>query len=593
MPWNIDSERSSHAKSKQPAPSSGAEPGSATSSWLAETTPPAEGSAAGNSPSAISAVPVRLPAGAKVGRYVVTRYLGGGGFGAVYAARDEELDRLVALKLPRVEHVGDEDSRRRFLEEARTVAQLRHPRIVSVFDVGCSDTGLPFVVLELFGSGSLDERLKSSQPTPHQAAAWVADIADALAEAHRRGFVHRDLKPANILLDAQNQPHISDFGLAVHESIQRGRSGELAGTFPYMSPEQIRGEVHRLDGRSDIWSLGVILYQLLTGRRPFAGSSVAELSDEIEHREPKPPRQWNSSLPAELERICLQAMAKAPAQRYSTAADMAQDLRTWLQASTATTPATFRSAGSQWAVLAMAGIVLCGLIGALLSQWLNPGRADSAQVPGPGDAAAEPPIASSAARLEVVVLDVQHLANQNEQTAVPQGIIGKSSFSARLRDHVTIEARLSRPAYAYLLAFRPDGEVEVCFPEDEDEPPPKTDRPRYPSVSRGVDYGLNEGTGLWLFAVIASEEPLPSFRDWRAAHQQIPWAPASVPLGTVFVDDGAWLETLTSGNRERGTRGKGVQALEKKPVTELIDWLKQTTDAEAVRGIGFGVHAAR
>jgi serine/threonine protein kinase len=509
----------------------------------------------------------------------------------VYAARDDELDRLVAIKIPHAEQFDAEEDRRQFLEEARTVAKLRHRGIVSVFDVGIAGDGLPFVVLELFERGSLDQDLKAHPATPDRAAWWVADIAEALAEAHRNGFVHRDLKPANILLDTQGRPHITDFGLAVHESLQRSRSGELAGTLQYMSPEQIRGEVHRLDGRSDIWSLGVILYQMLTGRRPFGGDSVMELSDEIEHREPKPPRQLNSELPMELERICLKAMLKAPAERYSTADDMAADLRNWLtnHSTPAASPSPVASRPSLVIPIGI-GIVACVIGVFFVTQFLNAGRAPhQRETPQPLVAGPISPADPAAVQLQVTSLDVQHLANQYEQSAIARGILGKNSFSATLRDHITIDARLSRPAYAYLIAFRPDGVMEVCFPEDESLPPPRTDHPRYPSVSRGVDYGLNEGAGLWVFAVVASDEPLPAFQDWKASQANIPWQAAVVPPNTVFVDDGNWVETLTPGNRDRGTRGKGVLAPEKKPVTDVIDWLKRATRAETVRGVGFGV----
>ena len=540
-----------------------------------------------------SALDTQSQPGERFGRYLVQRILGQGAFGTVYLARDEELDRLVAIKVPRRDRFHGEGDLSSFLDEARTVAKLRHPGIVSVFDVGRTDAGLPFVALAYIEGESLAHSLQSHPPSPERAAQLMAAIAEAVAEAHRQGFVHRDLKPANILLDSQGNPHVADFGLAVHENVQRLRAGELAGTVPYMSPEQVRGEVHRLDGRSDIWSLGVILYQMLTGRLPFGGDTVAQLSDEIAHRDPKPPRQMNDRLPKELESICLKAMSKKAAKRYATAKDMADDLRAWLIASSATIASPKPPEAKPWAMgplIASLAVVGLLVVAAVAWQFVPP----RPEVAGPTTGSGEPVHAGISATpapgpLRVLSLDVYHLANQNDQSVDPRGILGKDSFSARLRDHVTIEAKLSKPAYAYLIAFRPDGEMEVCFPEKETDIPPLTDHPRYPSVSRGVDYGLNEGAGLWLFAVVASEQPLPAFRDWRARQKSVPWRGVDVPRDTVFLDDGDWLETVTPGNRDRGTRGKGVAALEKKTVTDVIDWLKQSKGEEAIRGIGFGV----
>ena len=157
-------------------------------------------------------------------------------------------------------------------------------------------------------------------------------MAEALHYAHTKGFVHRDIKPANILIDRQGQPHVADFGLALHETTQPGRSGEMAGTVPYMAPEQVRGEAHRLDGRTDVWALGVILYELLARRRPFGGSGGdrEQVFEEIVYREAKPPREIDAAVPRELERICSKCLSKRMADRYLSAADLAEDLRNWL-----------------------------------------------------------------------------------------------------------------------------------------------------------------------------------------------------------------------------------------------------------------------
>jgi serine/threonine protein kinase len=260
---------------------------------------------------------------ARVGRYTINKILGEGGLGTVYEATDPLLNRRVAVKLPKASRSASETQM--FLEEARRLARLEHPGIVTVFDVGLYD-GLCYIVTALLEGETLSSLPRRMQLSIPEIVRIVADVADALAHAHALEVVHRDIKPGNIFMTAGNRPVVIDFGLGVTQD-SYGKPGQVAGTLFYMSPEQVRGMAHRVDGRTDIYSLGVVLYQLLTSRLPFRSDDNAELMRRIEQDDPQPPRQLVPHLSPELEQVCLTALAKSPAERYTTACDFAAALR--------------------------------------------------------------------------------------------------------------------------------------------------------------------------------------------------------------------------------------------------------------------------
>jgi serine/threonine-protein kinase len=277
---------------------------------------------------ALSAPAPELPK--RIGPYDILETLGRGGMGVVYKALDARLNRPVAVKV-----LPAPAMKSRFQREALAVARLQHPNIVQIYDIG-EHEGLAYVVLEFVRGGSLAQKLRKEALAPRAAAQTVATLARALQHAHDQGIIHRDMKPSNVLLTSDGQPKIADFGLAkvqelANEDPARTHEGMILGTPSYMAPEQAAGNVTQIGPAADIYSLGAILYELLTGRPPFRGENIMGTLSQLATQKVIPPHALNPAVDDGLSAICLKCLEKDWADRYPSANGLAEDLEAWLE----------------------------------------------------------------------------------------------------------------------------------------------------------------------------------------------------------------------------------------------------------------------
>jgi hypothetical protein len=504
-----------------------------------------------------SSLPIQL------GRYRVCRALGAGGMGTVYLADDPELGRPVAVKVPQFTGTPEARTvaRQRFLREARAAAAVRHPHVCPIYDVG-EHEGTPYVVMAFIEGRSLAERLRQagSFADPRAAAALAVQMAEGLAAVHDRGLIHRDLKPANVLLDAAGDAFLSDFGLArwLDDADHLTTFGTLLGTPAYMAPEQIDGprRFGPVTPRTDLYSLGVVLYEMLTGRRPFAAESRLQLLHRIVHDPPAPPRQLQPDLDPALEAVVLNAMARQPQDRYADARELAAALTGWLSGETVTgdvarpqlqpsaratavpavpsredTADTAVAHARRRTVFLATGLLVAAL--ALGLSFLTPLHRTPTAPVGPD---ARP----LSGWIDVRVWKREHLEG-------PGRFLGAGVLPLQADDEVRVEAKLNRPAYLYVVWISSLGKPLPLYPWKADAKIPEHDRWILPATEHKID-GLivpetpgsrwpmrqDDPRGMETLLLLARDAPWPRDVDLRRLLSGLPRAAVQHPAAAVW-----------------------------------------------------------
>ncbi|MBY0461086.1 MAG: protein kinase [Gemmataceae bacterium] len=507
----------------------------------------------GNPPADDNAETVSLPADGgrppvpdKIGRYRIVGRIGSGGMGEVYRGHDPHLDRAVAVKVPRFDPARPEAAAcvERFLREARVAAAIRHANVCPIYDVGVGD-GLPFVVMALVEGESLAERLRRAGrfEDVRAAVALVRRVADALVAVHAHGVVHRDLKPANILLDASGTPLLTDFGLArsLQEPDRLTRAGAVLGTPAYMPPEQAQGAAET-GPTADLYALGVVLYELVTGRLPFSRGTVPAILRRVIHDRPAPPTDYRPDLDPKLVAIIDRALDKSPDARFADARAFGTVLDGWL---TTAEPAAPRPGGclTRRGVARLACAV--GFVSAVMAAGLW-----ACGVP------TRSPVASGTpSGLELLPLDgdlfitVSSDSRLGPVTKTELSVDVESALPVRGGELIRMQVRLHRPAHVYLLWVDSRGQVQPCYPwdivgsADGWRAPllPGSDVPRKEvrcPDARTKGLAVEGAPGLETAVLLARSSPLPAGVNLAELTGQLPPSPFNDPREVAWLDLG-------------------------------------------------------
>jgi hypothetical protein len=460
---------------------------------------------------------------ARIGKYQqIRRFSQASGQAAAYLAFDPDLSRHVVLK----RYHGQADEETGEIEEGRALARVRSPYVAGCLGVDRAGEE-PFLVVEYIPGRNLAE-VRADGPFEHpRAVSIVTQLAEGVAAVHACGLIHRDIKPANVILHDDGSPRLVDFGLAAHLGSRRLRW--ICGTPAYMPPEQARGEGDRIDQRSDVFALGAVLYFLLTGRAPYAGTTAGEIVEAARKAVIAPPRGFDPAIPKAVEAVCLKALAAAPENRYASAQEFRQAL---LQAAG---PGVTARKSSRFATRRMMGAAALVLAACALIVWYWASYAGRV------------PVAPLKAELAVILYEEMgngwRVQNLGELTA--------ASIKKRPpthRDGVRIRVKLSRPAYFYLIGLNADGTDQLCGRRASLRLEAPKKPLEFPDNLKGY-YWLVDGLGLHAYLLVASDRPLPDYETWKS---QVPGGFA----WTALANEGFWTYDCgpAAGSHETGTQ---------------------------------------
>ena len=524
----------------------------------------------------------RYQVGQKVAGFRLIKEIGSGGFGQVFAGEDLQLGRKVALKFPKAKLLEKPDAIKLFLQEARSLATVANDHVVPILQVG-PDTEQPFLVMPLLAGETLQSKLERDGILPLDEFLRVAkEICSGLAAIHAKGLVHRDLKPANIWLDADTRRvKILDLGLA--ESVTELQKGVRVGTPAYMSPEQVRGEA--LDFRSDIFSAGAVFYECLAAKRAFAGKCSDDVIEAILRNEAFPLLQVNPRTPSEIYTLIKKMLDKNRENRPTSILEILSLLKNYIDTEFPKEKSSFfLPTQSQGKRIVGGCIVTLVAISLLFIAEISGTKKQSRRV---GNAALDNPLVGP---IQIESFDVTPILVRSDGVGIDLPKMQENHRTELSTKHaIAVSAILSRPGYGYIVLYQPDGSSQLLYPNKNDEVPTASVCLNYPSQGNKTAYRLEEGPGVWALAIIASDKPLPRYRDWLVEHGAAPWTKSSDPsqLTSVVVRNGK-SKGVSDSIAIFDRTNRGDVPVSRIPIQALVDFWGTLADA-TVKVIAFPV----